>query len=132
MHVGSAADVEELRAWGTQRTAQLATSLGLTHEIAPASDPFYAPTARGRMLLQRVKGLKTELLLDIGAGRTIAAASFNDHERFFGECFDIRLSSGDHASSGCVAFGLERWLLAFMVAHGPDPAGWPDLGTDDL
>ena len=26
-----------------------------------------------------------------------------------------------------VAFGLERWLLAFLCAHGPDAAAWPDI-----
>jgi hypothetical protein len=125
--VGDSSDVESLRTRGMELARLLANALGLAGEIVPASDPFFAPTARGKALLQKVKGLKHELRLDIGAARSVAAASFNDHEGFFGECFDIRTRGGATASSGCVAFGVERWLLAFLVAHGPSPAAWPRI-----
>jgi seryl-tRNA synthetase len=105
----------------------LAERLGLQPQVEPASDPFFAPTSRGRALLQRMKLLKEELLVPLGDGRRIAAASFNHHERFFGECFAIRLPDGTPALSGCVAFGLERWLLAVLVAHGLDSRNWPEL-----
>ena len=126
VHVGSAASVREFRAWSTDRVCELAARLGLDYRVEPATDPFYAPTARGQKLLQQVKGLKTELALDIGGGRRIAAASFNDHEQFFGSCFGITLPDGATASSGCTAFGLERWVLAFLVTHGIEPTGWPE------
>jgi hypothetical protein len=80
-------------------------------------------------MLQRLKGLKHELRLPIGGGESTAAASFNHHERFFGGAFDIHLSDGSPAASGCAAFGVERWLLAYLVAHGVEPAGWPLLRT---
>ena len=112
-----------------RRALALAAALGLDGELAEATDPFFAPTARGRALLQRVKGLKQELLLRVGDER-VAAASFNLHERFFGEAFDIRLADDAPAASACVAYGVERWLLAFLVAHGPDPRGWPALPSD--
>lgn len=128
--VGPPNRVADLGQRGTELATTLARSLGLDHELVEATDPFFAPTARGRELLQRVKCLKQELLLPLGAGRTVAAASVNDHERFFGEAFDIRLPDGTAASTGCVAFGLERWLLAFLVAHGPDAAGWPAVGVE--
>jgi hypothetical protein len=82
----------------------------------PAEDPFFAPTGRGRALLQRLKELKQELRLPIGDGETVAAASFNLHDRFFGEAFAISLPDGSPAFTACVAFGLERWLLASLVA----------------
>jgi hypothetical protein len=104
---------------------QLATDLGLSARIVEAEDPFFAPTARGKALLQRVKGLKRELLLPIGDDRSIAAASINDHEGFFGEAFRIRCADRGWARSGCVAFGVERWLLAVLAAHGPTAAHWP-------
>ena len=28
--------------------------------------------------------------------------------------------------SVCVAFGLERWVYAFLAQHGDDPARWPE------
>ena len=58
-------------------------------------------------------------------GRHLAAFSANQHEAFFAEAFDLRLASGEPSWSGCAAFGLERWLLAFLVEHGPSPSGWP-------
>lgn len=112
---------------GRQASMRLAASLGLDVRVAEAEDPFFAPTSRGRQLLQRVKGLKRELLAPIARGRDLAIASFNDHESFFGESFAIRLASGGRASSACIAFGAERWLLAVLVAHGPDARGWPDV-----
>jgi len=131
VHVGRAEDVREFRSWSIERVRALAHRLGLSSRVEPATDPFYAPTAPGRKLLQQVKGLKTELHLDIGGGRSLAAASFNDHEQFFGECFDIALPDGARASSGCTAFGLERWILAFLVTHGPDPDRWPEVDDPD-
>jgi len=80
-----------------------------------------------RRQLQRVKGLKRELLLPLGGGRRVAASSFNDHERFFGDAFDIRLSDGSPAHSACCAHGVERWTLALLVAHGPDARHWPSF-----
>jgi seryl-tRNA synthetase len=130
--IGSANDVEAFRQRGVRRVRAFAEALSLEPKLALANDPFFAPTARGKALLQRVKGLKQELLLGIGDGRTTAAASFNNHETFFGEAFDIRLPGGVPASSACVAFGLERWLLAVLVRHGIEPEAWPDVDHDVL
>lgn len=123
--LGTEEDTEAFRARGLGRGCTLAADLGLPWRVEEASDPFFAPTARGRALLQKVKVLKHELALGLGPDRWIAAASFNRHERFFGEAFEIRLASGDPATTACVAFGLERWLLAFLCQHGPDAARWP-------
>lgn len=103
---------------GVVLARSLAAELGIDGELVQAEDPFFAPTGRGRALLQRLKGLKRELRLTIGDAETVAAASFNHHERFFGDAFDIRLSDGTPAHTACVAFGLERWLLAALIASG--------------
>jgi seryl-tRNA synthetase len=125
--LGTADDVEDFRQRGMRAAGALATRLDLDAGFLVATDPFFAPTARGKAILQRVKALKHELALPIGGERSTAAASFNNHERFFGERFGITLESGELASSACVAFGLERWLLAFLVAHGVDRVAWPSL-----
>ena len=114
---GTTEEVEEFRQRGMARTTRLARSLGLEPSVELATDPFFAPTARGKELLQRVKSLKHEMLLAVGPQRRIAAASFNHHETFFGRAFDVRLRDGSPASTGCLAFGLERWLLAYLCAH---------------
>ncbi|HEV8265919.1 MAG TPA: hypothetical protein VGQ06_13300 [Gemmatimonadales bacterium] len=118
--VGPAAEVEAFRVRGRERATALARALGLGGEVVQANDPFFAPTGRGKALLQQLKVLKQELVL-----HAMAAASFNNHETFFGDAFAIRLPDGSPAASACVAFGLERWTLAFLLAHGPDAAAWP-------
>ena len=114
--VGSEARCAAFRERGVVLAKRLAAALDLDWSIESAEDPFFAPAARGRALLQRVKGLKHEMRLPIGDGETTAAASFNLHEQFFGQAFDIRLPDGQLAHTACVAFGIERWLLASLVA----------------
>ena len=127
--VGNESDARAFLRRATERATQLAGCLGLDAAIAPATDPFFAPTARAKQLVQRLKELKHELLLPIGDGpvRTTAAASFNLHDTFFGEAFGIRLPDGRPATTACMAFGLERWTLAFLATHGPDAAHWSTL-----
>jgi hypothetical protein len=80
------------------------------------------------MLMQQMLPLKYELRLSVDPdGRSVAAASFNNHEQHFGKAFSILLPSGGYAHSGCVAFGWERWVIAFVNQHGPDEESWPDV-----
>ncbi len=65
-----------------------------------------------------------------GAPRTIACASFNLHERFFGAAFRIASTYGEAVASGCVGWGMERWMLACFAQHGFDPDGWPTWLAD--
>jgi len=130
--LGSSQDVADFRSRWIERVSALARALALAPSVEPATDPFFAPTSRGRELLQRLKGLKHELLLPTGPDAAVAAASFNHHETFFGSAFGIDLPDGSPAASGCVAFGLERWALAFLVAHGADAGRWPDIEPLEL
>jgi seryl-tRNA synthetase len=129
--VGSELEAREFLQRSTERASELATLLGLESTIAQATDPFFAPTARAKRLLQQVKELKHELLLPIGTNRTTAAASFNLHDTFFGEAFDIRLPDGRAATTACLAFGIERWTFAFLAAHGPDASAWPPIPSHE-
>ncbi|HEU4994876.1 MAG TPA: hypothetical protein VFT29_08650 [Gemmatimonadaceae bacterium] len=114
--IGTEPECVAFRDRGLAIASSIARELRLDFEVVPAEDPFFAPTGRGRALLQRLKELKQEMRLPIGDGATIAAASFNLHDRFFGDAFNIRLADGSPAFTACVAFGLERWLLASLVA----------------
>ncbi len=118
--LGTPSETEDFRQRGIERATDLADALGLSVRVAVASDPFFAPTSRGKAVLQRVKSLKHEMLVRYDDGRSLAIASFNNHELFFGEAFGISLENGEVAASGCVAFGIERWLLAVLAAHGVD------------
>lgn len=124
--VGDNELVEKVRRNLMDRVELWIKRLGLDGFIETATDPFFTDESRGRRLMQQVLPLKYELRLRIDrVGRTIAAASFNNHHHHFGDAFGIRLSSGDTASSGCVAFGWERWVIAFVNQHGPDERNWP-------
>lgn len=123
--VGTDRDVKGFLDRSVEMVGALERALGLDCELVSASDPFFAPTARGRAALQRIKALKHELEFRFADGSPLAIASFNDHEVFFGDAFGIRLADGTPAWSGCVAFGIERWLLAILATYGVDPAHWP-------
>jgi seryl-tRNA synthetase len=125
--LGSAEDARGFLDRCTERVTELAHALSLEATLADATDPFFAPSARAKAILQRLKQLKRELLLPIGPQGQTAASSFNLHDTFFGESFDIRLVSGEPVTTACVAFGLERWLLAFLVRHGPHALAWPSI-----
>jgi acyl carrier protein len=133
--IGSRTEVERFRRLMIARVTDLVSELDLEGRIETANDPFFLeggpvqPTAasqpRGRWLMQRVLPLKYELRLALDRDRTCAVASFNHHLAHFGRRFDIRLPSGVIAHTGCVAFGLERWVLAFIAQHGIDERVWP-------
>ena len=125
--LGTREGVEEIRQSLVRQVAAFAEMLELDAAIEPATDPFFAAGDEGRRLMQQAGALKYELRLTVDpTGRTIAAASFNHHHDFFGSRFDIRLADDTLAHSGCVAFGLERWVLALMSQHGVDSRSWPN------
>ena len=90
-----------------RRIEAFAKSLGLSARLELATDPFFGGEARGKRLLQQLKELKYELRVG-----SMAITSFNLHETHFTERFDIAMTDGV-AHTGCVAFGLERWRLAY-------------------
>ncbi|MDY7090637.1 MAG: hypothetical protein SYR96_36795 [Actinomycetota bacterium] len=92
-----------------------------------ANDPFFLGRSADHIWSQWLLELKYELRLDIGPGATVAAGSFNFHERFFADGFGITVPGDGHVHTGCVGFGLERLAYAFLCRHGVDPAAWPDL-----
>ena len=78
--------------------------LGITLRRARASDPFFRQDDP-RAFMQEITPVKEEYLGPDGT----AIASLNQHHNFFGERCAIR-HAGQPAFTGCVAFGLERWL----------------------
>ncbi len=113
--------IEGCRDEWMRRVYDFAVGLGLDGTLEAATDPFFGAVGRGMRLLQQVKGLKYELRLRAGED-SLAVASFNLHETFFGQRFAMTLADGSHAHSACVAFGLERWVLAFLEQRGPAAA----------
>ena len=96
--------------------------LGLPVTFEVATDPFYRPERQPKALAQRIDPVKTEIIYK----GSLAIGSLNLHRNFFGERFSITYGDG-YAFSGCVAFGLERWLFAMLDHFGTRAADWPDL-----
>jgi hypothetical protein len=59
-------------------------------------------------------------------GERVAAGSLNYHTDFFGRAFRCNVEGAGPMHSVCIAFGLERWVYAFLAQHGKDPARWPE------
>jgi seryl-tRNA synthetase len=110
--------VEEQRRTWIEKIRSFASSIGLEGEVRPATDPFFGTASRGRKLLQQLKQLKYEFSVDFFDGSRHALASFNLHETFFTSRFAIRMAGGPQPYSGCIAFGLERWMLAILAQRG--------------
>ena len=130
--LGTHQDVERVRRRLLRRVDRFVSALGLDGAIEPASDPFFTSESAGRSLAQHAGELKLELRLSLEGGRRVAVASFNRHHDYFGRCFGISLPDGSSAHSGCVAFGIERWVLAYLTQHGFDERAWPHQVRDTL
>ncbi|HML89648.1 MAG TPA: hypothetical protein PKA28_14485 [Methylomusa anaerophila] len=95
-----------------EKTKQLALEftqkLGLSADIIEANDQFY-PSQKNiiKAKLQKANSLKHELSLQIKE-KQVAIASFNFHDTHFSKAFNF--DDGGKIVTGCVGFGLERWL----------------------
>lgn len=93
-----------------QLVLQFINKLGLNANIAEANDIFF-PTKRNviKEKLQKANSLKYELITQI-KDNDVAIASFNFHETHFSKSFGF--DNNGKIMTGCVGFGLERWLAA--------------------
>ncbi|MFJ4898891.1 aminoacyl--tRNA ligase-related protein [Streptomyces sp. NPDC088727] len=98
---------------GAEFIREAAALLGLELTRAAADDPFY-DKGGSRARLMMLDPVKHEFSAPDGT----AIASVNRHRNFFGERLDIRAGSQDPVYSSCVAFGVERWVHAMVLAHG--------------
>ncbi|MGW1690871.1 aminoacyl--tRNA ligase-related protein [Streptomyces sp. NPDC002399] len=102
--IGSAEQVRDHLEHHHARLAAFAAGLGLSLSRQPATDPFFEKDG-ARTVMQLLAPVKDEYLYTDGT----AVASMNNHRNFFGERRSI--SHADKpAFTGCVAFGLERWV----------------------
>jgi len=116
---------DEVKAFLARREAAAEAAwrrIDLPIEWKHATDPFFNPSKNPKYLAQKLDPVKREMVFQ----DRLAVGSSNFHRNYFGEAFGIR-RAGEDAFSGCIAFGIERWILAIVTRSGPDPAAWPDL-----
>jgi seryl-tRNA synthetase len=124
--IGAPAQVDAFRARWLERAQGIARQLGLTHQLAGASDPFFGRVGKIMAMSQMEQALKLEMLIPVrSAAEPTACMSFNCHREHFGAAWDLRTEDGAVAHTGCVAFGIDRLALALFVQHGLKVATWP-------
>jgi hypothetical protein len=131
--VGSPGFVQGRREQCLQWVQDLLEELDLCCAVETATDPFFAGDAMKKALFQKALQLKWEVLVRLPhQGRDLAVGSLNLHQDFFGQTFDIKLADGTQASTGCTAFGVERFVLGFLAQYGLDQSRWPDSVREGL
>lgn len=126
VRIGSPQEIREFREYWIGQGQEIADGLGLTYDVAPASDPFFGRTGQVMAISQLQQSLKFELLVPVrSAAQPTACMSFNCHLDHFGSIWDLRDEAGAVAHTGCVAFGMDRLALALFSKHGSDIRKWP-------
>ncbi|GLW21373.1 hypothetical protein DI270_032980 [Microbispora triticiradicis] len=111
--IGSYEHTQDVIARYRTQIEELLGALSLDVTVEAASDPFFQRDG-ARALLQRMQPVKYEFQVD-----DLAIASVNTHRNFFGERCRIGLEpDGGTAFTGCVAFGLERWVSVLVGRYG--------------
>ncbi|MFT3770758.1 MAG: hypothetical protein QM820_35490 [Minicystis sp.] len=126
VYAGDAGFVRDMAARAAKALEALTAELELGGVCETACDPFFADVFAEKRYAQLAHDRKFELRVPLGGDDTLAVASINSHEEFFGKAFGIQGGGGSPAVSGCTAFGLERLTLGFVARHGMDCRQWPE------
>ncbi|WP_127530187.1 aminoacyl--tRNA ligase-related protein [Paenibacillus kobensis] len=110
-----------------EEVKRVAEEIGLIMRVSVTSDPFVIPSMQKFKKIQLEEESKIELQLAYGPDNYLAVSSFNIHGTAFTEPFEITVKNVRHTVTGCIGFGLERWVLAFMAQHGTDPVQWKKI-----
>ena len=129
--IGQPKYVIEARAKAEELIVQWAKDWELACSFETANDMFFTQDFAVKASFQRLQQAKRELLLQIPSEKnSLAVFSSNFHAVTFGKAFNITIG-GRPATTGCIAWGLERWVYAIYSQFGFDTAKWPEkLRTD--
>ncbi len=129
--IGDMDYVEQMREAILRETIALVKKLNLNGDITCAYDPFILPKMQKYKRIQLNEKSKYELQLNYGEKKKISVASFNLHGTAFTTPFNIKIKNLDDCVTGCVGFGVERWVLAFLSQYGPDTRCWPPIVKEE-
>lgn len=120
--IGSSSQVQQFLDTWQQQIAEICDQLQLPVRLELATDPFFNPENNPQYIMQKVAPSKREVVF----GGDLAIASLNFHRQYFGETFNLKRGD-EFCHTGCVAFGVERWLAAMLRQHDGDIEHWPRL-----
>lgn len=123
---GDANYIEMQRKLLMDETWAMFESLGLPGKIETASDLFYFSEDTDKGQHQLAANLKYELIVTPGeAAPSFSIASFNYMGDSLCKPFGVSDSHDVPLHSGCIAFGLDRWVYALLLAYGTNVEQWP-------
>jgi seryl-tRNA synthetase len=126
VRIGRPEEITAFREGWMTRARQLAEELALPYSIEVANDPFFGRVGQIMAVSQIQQALKFELLIPYHAqAKPTACMSFNYHREHFGQVWGLQDSRDELAHTGCVAFGMDRLVVALFANHGLEIARWP-------
>lgn len=124
--IGSSDFVSTVRQEFLNKLVAIMTDWGLCFSVNIAADPFVMPKIQKYKKIQKIEKSKYEIKLNCNSNHKISVASFNLHGSAFTEPFNIKVKNNDDTVTGCIGFGIERWVLAFICQYGVAPSKWPE------
>ncbi|WP_163854340.1 aminoacyl--tRNA ligase-related protein [Paenibacillus elgii] len=129
--LGEEQPVEQMRATLVEDSWALFERLGLRGYLETATDPFYFHDDGAMLFYQQSGALKYELRVTPDDQTGAAITSFNLCGSLLCQSFGI--DDGSHTfQSGCVGFGIDRWVQALLMTHGPVIKEWPQTVRETL
>ncbi len=135
--IGTSDEVKAFLERYREKATAFFARIGLPIAWEQATDPFFNARSNPKYLAQKLDPVKHEMIFQPvqpvgptfwqGANQKVgptAIGSVNFHRNYFGEAFKIA-RAGAEAYTGCIAFGMERWIYAILTKFGTDPSGWP-------
>ena len=133
VRIGAPQEILEFRERWLARAPLIAADLSLPYTIDVANDPFFGRVGQLMAVSQRQQALKFELLIPYYAEASpTACMSFNYHREHFGLVWGIHDERGETAHTSCVAFGIDRLVVALFANHGLDLRQWPAVTRQAL
>lgn len=124
--IGSIDFVSTTRQEFLNKVVELMKEWGICFSVHIAADTFVMPKIQKFKKIQKVEKLKYEIKLNCNLSHKISVASFNLHGSAFTDPFNIKVKNNDDTVTGCIGFGIERWVIAFICQYGTEPLKWPE------
>lgn len=131
--IGDVTYVEQARKKIMEMTKCFMKKIKLSGRIVRSSDCFMIPQMQKYKLIQLKRKSKYEVCLEYrkeNRMEEMAAGSFNFHGNTFTYPFHIKVEGKkqetDDTVTGCVGFGIERWVLCFLSRYGECEKNWPE------
>lgn len=130
--IGHPRFVIDSRAKGEELIFQWAKDWDLACTFETANDMFFTQDFSIKASFQRLQQAKRELRLQLPSEQqSLSVFSSNFHAVSFGKAFNINLG-GRPATTGCLAWGYERWVYAIFSQFGFEATKWPAGLREDL